>query len=167
MLPLALDGTLPACLTVHFQVYSQDSAKHAIEHTLKFTPSCTWWHTPSLLYYYMLCTMLARHCQVHTEYTQKFNPRHTLQDPSNCAWWVTSSLREWPLLRKFSKDFQSHSRAHSEVHSLVRPQVHTRLHSMAHSQPTWLHASKHTRTRESQLRIYCHVCFGRPYTETY
>jgi hypothetical protein len=38
MLPLALDGTLPACLTVHSHVHSQDSLKLAMEHTLKFTP---------------------------------------------------------------------------------------------------------------------------------
>jgi hypothetical protein len=44
-LPLALDGTQPACLTVHSQTSSQETLKH----TLKYASNCTRWHTPSLL----------------------------------------------------------------------------------------------------------------------
>jgi len=41
MLPLALDGTQPACLTVHSQTSSQEALKHTPEHALKYTPNCT------------------------------------------------------------------------------------------------------------------------------
>jgi hypothetical protein len=44
-LKLALDGTQPACLTVH----SQTSAQDALKHTFKYTSSCTRWYTLSLL----------------------------------------------------------------------------------------------------------------------
>jgi len=47
--PIALDGALLACLTVRFQVSSQDTLKYSPEHALKYTPNCTQWHTPSLL----------------------------------------------------------------------------------------------------------------------
>jgi hypothetical protein len=55
-LPLALDNTLPACLTVRSQVSSQDALKYT-EYVLKYTPghapkdahTCTRWHTASLL----------------------------------------------------------------------------------------------------------------------
>jgi len=50
-LPIALDGTLPASLTVHSQVSSQDALKHTLEHAHKYTPDCTRWHTLSLLDY--------------------------------------------------------------------------------------------------------------------
>ena len=39
--PIALDGTLPVCLTVRSQLSSQD--------TLKYTPNCTGWYIPSIL----------------------------------------------------------------------------------------------------------------------
>jgi len=42
-LPIAHDGTLAGCLTVYSQVSSRDTLKH--------TPNCTRWHTPSLLEY--------------------------------------------------------------------------------------------------------------------
>jgi len=48
-LPIALNGTLPACLTVRSQASSQDALKHTPDYALKYTPNCTQWHTPSLL----------------------------------------------------------------------------------------------------------------------
>ena len=50
-LPIALDGTLPACCTVHSQVSSQDALNHTPEHALKYTLNYTRWHTPSLLHW--------------------------------------------------------------------------------------------------------------------
>jgi len=64
MLPLALDGTQPACLTVHFETSAQEALKHTPEHAVNFTPNCTRWHTPSLLD----CTLprwLSRRSHVH------------------------------------------------------------------------------------------------------
>ena len=56
-LPIALDGTLPACLAVRSLVSSQDVPKYTFEyvrkytpeHALKYPPNYTRWHTPSLL----------------------------------------------------------------------------------------------------------------------
>jgi hypothetical protein len=36
-LPIALDGALPACLTVHFQVNTQDAFKQTPQHAPKYT----------------------------------------------------------------------------------------------------------------------------------
>jgi len=47
-LPMALDGTLPACLTIRSQVSSQDSQVH-LRVALKYAPNCTRWYSPSLL----------------------------------------------------------------------------------------------------------------------
>jgi len=41
MLLIALDCTLPACLTVHSQVSFQDAVKHTPENALKHAPDCT------------------------------------------------------------------------------------------------------------------------------
>jgi len=40
-LPIALDVTLLACLTVRSQASSQDALKHTPEYALKYTPNCT------------------------------------------------------------------------------------------------------------------------------
>ena len=45
-LSIALDGTLPACLTVHLQVCSLDAPKHTPEHALKYTPNLSWLYAP-------------------------------------------------------------------------------------------------------------------------
>jgi len=47
-LTLALDGTQPACLTVHSQTSAQEALKHTPEHALKYASNCTRWYTPSL-----------------------------------------------------------------------------------------------------------------------
>jgi len=71
-LPIALDDTLPACLTVRSQVSCQDAPKYT-EYVLKYTPghapkeahTCTRWHTASLLD----CTLpnqRSRSSQVHS-----------------------------------------------------------------------------------------------------
>jgi hypothetical protein len=50
-LPIALDGTLPACLTVRSLVCSQNALTHTLQHALKYTPNCTQWHfQPAWLY---------------------------------------------------------------------------------------------------------------------
>jgi hypothetical protein len=51
ILPIAVDGTLPACLIIYCKESSQDSLNHTAEHALKYTPNHTWWHSPSLLDY--------------------------------------------------------------------------------------------------------------------
>ena len=48
-LTLALDGTQPACLTVHSQTSAQEALKHTPEQALKYTSNCTRWYTPSLV----------------------------------------------------------------------------------------------------------------------
>jgi len=76
-LPIALDGTLPAYLTVHSEVSSQDALKHIPEHALKYTPNCTRLHTPSLLDY-MSPSTLSRRSQVHSEYASKYTSQYIL-----------------------------------------------------------------------------------------
>jgi len=83
MHPVALDGTLPACLTVRSQASPQDALKHTAEHALKYTRNCTRWHTPSLLD----CTLpskISRYSQVHLQVPLKYAP--------NCTRWYTPSL---------------------------------------------------------------------------
>jgi len=65
-LPIALDDTLPAFLTVRSQVSSQAALNHTPEHALKYTPKCTRWHSPSLLDYTLPST-LPRRSQVHSQ----------------------------------------------------------------------------------------------------
>jgi len=48
-LTLALNGTQPACLTVHSHTSAQEALKHTPEHALKYASNCTRWYTPSLL----------------------------------------------------------------------------------------------------------------------
>jgi hypothetical protein len=71
-LPIALNNTLPAYLTIHSQLSSQDAPKYT-EYVLKCTPghapkdapTCTRWHTASLLY----CTLpnqRSRSSQAHS-----------------------------------------------------------------------------------------------------
>jgi hypothetical protein len=77
--PIALDATLPAYLTIHSQVSSQDTFNHNPEHALKYTPNCTQWHTLSLLDY-TLPSKLSRHSraqlrvrpQVHLRVARKY-----------------------------------------------------------------------------------------------
>jgi len=47
-LTLALDGTQPACLTVHSQTSAQEALKHTPEQALMYASNCTGWYTPSL-----------------------------------------------------------------------------------------------------------------------
>jgi len=51
MLPTALDGTLPACMSVISQVSSHEALKHSPKHALMETPNCTRLHSqPDWLY---------------------------------------------------------------------------------------------------------------------
>ena len=82
ILPIALDDTLPVCLTIRSQVSSQDVLNHTPEHALKYTPNCPRWHTPSLVDY-MLPSKLSRHSQehlrvrtqVHLRVARKYTPK--------------------------------------------------------------------------------------------
>jgi len=71
MLPVAHDSTLPACMTVQLWVGSQDTLKHTVKHTLRYTPNCIWWHTPSLLDY-SIPTTSSRYSHFHSEYTTMY-----------------------------------------------------------------------------------------------
>ena len=71
-LPIALDGTLPACLTVCSQVSSQDALKHTPEHALKYTIALD--DTPSLLDY-TLPSKLSRRSQVHLRVRSQVHSR--------------------------------------------------------------------------------------------
>jgi len=42
-LTLALDGTQPACLTVHSHTSAQEALKHTPKHTLKYASNCSRW----------------------------------------------------------------------------------------------------------------------------
>ena len=66
MLPIGLDGTLPACMTVHSQVSSQDALYHSTEHARKYTADCTICHTASVLDY-MLPSDLSGCSQSHPQ----------------------------------------------------------------------------------------------------
>ena len=64
-LSIAPNGTLPVCMTICSQVSSHNNLKHTPDHAFKYTPSCTRWHTPSLLD----CTFrskLSRRSQSHS-----------------------------------------------------------------------------------------------------
>jgi len=101
-LPIALDGTPPACLTVRSQVSSKDTLKHTPKHIVKYTSNCTRWHTPSLL---DIC------CQAHSKYAPKYTsehilkytPRHVLQDAPNWPRCHTPSLFDCTLPSKLSR----------------------------------------------------------------
>jgi len=90
-LPIALDGTLPACLTIRSQVSSHDSLNHTPEHALKYTPNCTRWHAPSVLDY-TLPSKIWRHSQkhlrvrtqVHLRVARKYTRK--MEDTPNLTW---------------------------------------------------------------------------------
>jgi hypothetical protein len=95
-LSIALDGTLPACLTVRSQVSSQDALKHTPKHTLQYTPNCTRWHTPSLLDTRSQAHSKYAH-KYTSEYVLEYTPGHALKDSFNCTRWHTPSLLDCTL----------------------------------------------------------------------
>jgi hypothetical protein len=115
-LPIALDDTLPACLTIRSQVSSQDAPNHTPEHVLKYTPNCTRWNTLSLLDY-TLPSKLSRRSQVHSvyapkytsDYVLKYTPGHALQYAPNCTRWHTPNLLDCTLPSNLSRRSQIHS----------------------------------------------------------
>ena len=80
-LPFALNDTLPPCLTIRSQVSSQDALNHTPEDTLKYTPYCTRWHTPSLL---------DSTLPVSSQDTLKHTPEHALKYTPNLTWLYAS-----------------------------------------------------------------------------
>jgi len=90
-LPIALDDTLPAYLTIHSEVSSQDALNHTPKHALKYTPNYTRWHTPSLLN----CTLWSKlwrhsqehlwlHSQVHLPVAYQYTLKR--ENTPNCTW---------------------------------------------------------------------------------
>jgi len=72
-LPLALDGTQPACWTVHLKTSVQEAFKRTPKHSDKYTPNCTRWHTPSM-HDCILQSMLWRCSPVHSVCSQVHSP---------------------------------------------------------------------------------------------
>ena len=137
-LPLALDGTQPALLTVHSQSCSQEALKK-LSSKLPSTLSST---LPIALDDTLPACMTVRSQESsqdapkYTEYVLKYTPGHAPKDAHSCTRWHTASLLDCTLPNQRSRSSQAHSRASSRVHF--------QLHSMVHSQPTWLYASKYT-----------------------
>jgi len=98
-LRIALDGTLPAFLTLRSQVSSQDALNHTAKYALKYIPNWIRWHTPSLLDYTLpsthpRCSQVhfqeARHSQSHL--TVYFNVYSCMFDAE--TYWVAAA-RYW------------------------------------------------------------------------
>jgi len=88
-LPIALDDTLLAYLTMRSQVSSQDAPKYTV-YVLKYTPrhapmdahTCTWWQPACLTVHY----------QTGTHADLKHTPGHAFKYSSNSTRWYTPSL---------------------------------------------------------------------------
>jgi len=127
---IALDYTLPACLTVCSQFLSMAHSQSV-------------WLT--------LSSELSRRYQVHSRacsqrlfqlhsiahsqpawlYTPKYTPGHALMDTPNCTRWPTPSLTVCSQVS--SQDALEHTPEHA---------LNSQLHSMTHSQPAWLYTPK-------------------------
>jgi hypothetical protein len=108
--------THPACLTLHSQVSSQDAPKYT-KYVLKYTPrhdpkvapTCTRWHTTSLLDCTLPSTLL-RCSQVHGVCSQVHSQAcsqgcfhlHSMA-PNQLAWLYTAK----PALKKLSRTLPS------------------------------------------------------------
>jgi len=143
MLLIALDGTLPTCLTIHFKVISEDALMHTPKHFTQYNPNCTACNMTSLCDY----TLPSNHCRsllvryIYTprftsKYDLKYTAQHALNNVWSCTWWHTTSLLDCTLWNEIS----TYSPAHSRVCSQVGPQ----LHSMAHLQSTLFHVLNYT-----------------------
>jgi hypothetical protein len=86
-LTIALDDTLPACVTMR----SQDTLNHTPEHALKYTPNCTRRHASSLLDY-TLPSKLLRHSQEHLQVRTQVHLRVARKYILHCTRCHTPSL---------------------------------------------------------------------------
>ena len=93
---------------------------------LKYTPDCTWLHTPSLL---------DLHSQVSSQEALNHTLRRALKYTPNCTRWHSPSVLDYTLQSQVSTRSQSHSQG--------RTQVHCQLHLIRHSPHTWLYASEY------------------------
>jgi len=111
-LPIALNGTLPACLTIRSQVSSQNALKHTPKHAFKYTPNCTRWH--SQFHSMTLPAYLALRSQIHSQEARYSQSNLTIcshvcfwvLDPETCwvagarhreawGWWRVAGGRWW------------------------------------------------------------------------
>jgi len=98
-LPIALNNTLPVCLSIPFQIHSPDASKSSAN-TLPSTLPCTFSTLLlNLLWRYLsvppdgsLPVYLTIFFQVHTQAALKHTPNHALNYTFNCTRWYTSSL---------------------------------------------------------------------------
>ena len=86
--------TLSACLTIHFQVRSQNALQHTPLYTLKHTPKRTRCHTPILLDY-TLPSQLSRYSQVHSRAHCPFHSPEVRQSQSHLT--ICSHVCSWAL----------------------------------------------------------------------
>jgi len=136
-LPIALDGTLPGCLTVRSQASSQDALKHTpstLSNTLPIAPDDT------------LPACLTIRSQVHSEYAPKYTseyalkctPGHALKDAPNCTRLHTPRLLDCTLSSTLRIALDYTLPACLTVRSQVR--------------------SQESRRSQSHLTICCQVC---------
>jgi len=109
MLSLALDGRLPACLTVRSQALKMLSSTllGTLSSTLPIAPDDT------------LPACLTIRSQVSSQDTLKHTPEHSLKNTPNCTRWHTPSLLDCMLPSKLSRCSQVHSRALSRTHPIA------------------------------------------------
>jgi len=81
-LPVALHGKFTTCIPVRSKVWCQATLKHTPEHALKYTLSCTWWQTPSLVDY-TLPSKLSRRSQAYSQTCSQMNSQLHL---ITCLW---------------------------------------------------------------------------------
>jgi hypothetical protein len=101
--PSLLDYMLPSELSRHSLIHSEYTPKYTSEYVLKYThgkgfqdaPSCTRWHTPSLLNSTLPIKLLRPspvhsplHLMVHSQPTWFYAPKYTLnrKDSPNLTW---------------------------------------------------------------------------------
>jgi len=86
--------TLPACLTLRFQVSSQNALRYTPVYTLKYTPKCTQCHTPILLGY-TLPTKLSTCSQVHSRACSPLHSPEARDSQSHLT--ICSHVCSWVL----------------------------------------------------------------------
>jgi len=129
-LSIASNGILSACLTICFQVSSQDGLKQIPKHTVIYAPIYTQWHTPSLLDY-MPPTALSICSQIHTECTLKYTShyipnltaRHPDKDTRNVHSIACSQPAGLSIRKSALRTLPSTHCVYSQLHLLVNSHV--------------------------------------------
>jgi len=107
-LPIALDNTLPACLTISSEVSSQDSVKYTPS-TFSSTLSGILSMTLPIPLNGIFPACLTIRSQTSAQEALKHTPKHAFQYTPNCTRWHTSRLLDHILPSKLSRRSQVHS----------------------------------------------------------